>query len=168
MTPESHWIAIFIDRIFSEMRDKLRALPNDVLNRPMPVPDSNTLFAIGTHSVGMAEFWILALVGGQTVPRDRPAEFRASGSGVDLAARIERFLPAMHALLDDLPDARMDEIITPPPTFSMSGGLRERITVRESLLHVVEHSATHLGHVQLTADYFGEQEKGEKRLKTKD
>lgn len=154
MSDESGWIATYIDRILTEMIGKLRVLPNDLLNQPMPVPDSNTLFAIGTHSVGMAEFWTLALVGGQFVARDRSAEFRATGRGADLAARIERFLPTMHALLDELPAARMDEIITPPSAFSMSGSLRESVTVREALLHVIEHSATHLGHVQLMTDYF--------------
>jgi hypothetical protein len=152
MSNESRWIAIYIERIFSDMVEQLKALP-DVLNRPMPVPDANTLFAIGTHSVGMAEFWVLELVGGQNVQRDRAAEFRAAGKGSDLIARIERFIPAMHALLDDLPESRMDEEIS-TRGFSARDGDAGRVTVREALLHVVEHTATHLGHFQLTADYF--------------
>lgn len=154
MNNEARWIALYIERIFRGMVEKLKVLPDDVLNRPMPAPDANTLFAIGTHSVGMAEFWVLELVGGQSVSRDRAAEFRASGTSADLVARIERFIPAMHALLDDLPASRMDEEITPPREFSATGGLPPNLTVREALLHVIEHTATHLGHIELTTDYF--------------
>jgi len=154
MKAEPYWIAMVIDRAFTEMIAKLRTLPAETLNRPMPVPDSNTLFAIGTHSVGMAEFWTLELVGGQSVKRVRDEEFRASGDVRDLIARMERYLHNMHALLDDLPLARLDDSLTPPRTYTITGGVTESLTVREALLHVLEHCATHLGHIQLTVDYF--------------
>jgi len=41
-----------------------------------------------------AEYWVLELAGGRDVQRDRLSEFRATGTGVELAARYERWLTA--------------------------------------------------------------------------
>lgn len=54
----------------------------------MPVPDANTIYALATHTVGMGEFWVLALVGQRTITRNRAAEFRAQGSGPALSSTL--------------------------------------------------------------------------------
>jgi uncharacterized damage-inducible protein DinB len=99
----------------------------------------------------MGEFWVLALVGGRHVPRDRSAEFRATGNGPALIARFERWIADVHAVLDDLPAAALDQPANPPAEFRTTGNLgAQPLTGRDCLLHVVEHSATHLGQMQIT------------------
>ena len=45
----------------------------------------------------------------------------------------------------------MNRVVDPPAAFR-GPKLSEVITVCDCLLHVVEHNATHLGHIQLTRD----------------
>ena len=73
----------FIERIADDVIDQLEGVPDELLNRPTPIPDSNTLYGVATHTVGMGEFWVLALVGGWPIARNRSLEFRASGTGAE-------------------------------------------------------------------------------------
>ena len=154
MTNAIAHIVTVIERSTYEIIEKLEQITDEQLNRPLPVPDANSLFAIATHTVGMGEFWVLSLIGGRTVARNRPAEFQAAGQGTALIARFQQWLQDIHAVLDPLPDANLHQQVQPPREYSITGGLDEGpLTVFDCLLHVVEHTATHLGHIQLTADF---------------
>lgn len=103
-----------------------------------------------THTLGAGEFWTLVLVGGQALPRDRPAEFRAVGHGPDLIARFEGWIAALQALLADLPAEALGPVPHPPAGRRLQAIGDAPLTGRDCLLHAVEHTATHLGHIQLT------------------
>jgi uncharacterized damage-inducible protein DinB len=153
MPHEAAQIALVIARIAEEIIAKIATLSDEQLNQRLPVPDANTLFAIATHAVGMGEFWVLTLVGDRPSNRNRSAEFVAAGEGKALLARYQQWIADTHALLDTLPESAMEQVVEPPFEFRSAGGLQEGpLTVRDCLLHVVEHTATHLGHIQLTAD----------------
>lgn len=153
MPHEAAQFAIVIDRIAHDILAKITPLSDEQLNQTLPIPDANTLFAIATHAVGMGEFWVLTLIGGRTSNRKRSAEFQASGQGKALVTRYQQWITDTHTLLDELPVEKMETIVEPPLEFRSTGGLQEgALTVRDCLLHVVEHTATHLGHIQLTAD----------------
>jgi uncharacterized damage-inducible protein DinB len=137
-----------IERIARDALAALDGLSDELLNQPVPLPEANTLYALATHLAGAGEFWTLVLAGGRTIPRDRPAEFHASGTLADLVARYERWIANLHAVLDTLPDAALERHADPTPYRAWQGD--EPLTVRACLLHAVEHSALHLGHLQLT------------------
>lgn len=153
MAHEAAQIALVIERIAGEIMAKIATLSDEQLNQPLPIPDANTLFAIATHAVGMGEFWVLTLVGDRPSNRNRSAEFVAVGEGKALLARYQQWIADSHALLDTLSESAMVQVVEPPFEFRSTGGLQEGpLTVRDCLLHVVEHTATHLGQIQLTAD----------------
>lgn len=153
MSHEAAQLAIVIERIAREIMAKIAELSDEQLNQRLPLPDANTIFAIATHAVGMGEFWVLTLVGDRPSNRNRSAEFQAVGAGQPLIARYKQWLADVHALLDTLPDAAMTRVVEPPFEFRSTGGLQDGpLTVRDCLYHVVEHTATHLGHMQLSAD----------------
>jgi len=153
MPHEAAQIALVIERIAGEIMAKIAVLSDEQLNQRLPVPDANTLFAIATHAVGMGEFWVLTLVGDHPSNRNRSAEFVAAGEGRTLIERYQQWIADTHALLDALPSATMERVVEPPFQFRSTGGLQDGpLTVRDCLLHVVKHTATHLGHIQLTAD----------------
>lgn len=162
MNHEPKAIADYLERIVRDIIIQLEGVPDEVLNRPTPIPDTNTLFALATHTVGMGEFWVLALVAGQTVDRNRALEFHANGKGVDLIARFERWIDNVHQVLDTLPASRLDEPAHPPAEFARTGGFSsdQLMSCRDCLLHVVEHTATHLGHIQMTRQLFDAIEQG--------
>jgi uncharacterized damage-inducible protein DinB len=94
------------------------------------------------------------LAGGRDVQRDRLAEFRATGTGAALAARYERWLAAMQDLLQTLPDEQLDQLVPVEPGYHPS--LDETpMTLRDALLHAIEHCALHQGHLELTRQLLG-------------
>ncbi len=149
MANEALHIASVLDAIGRDVIQQLTGIPDDLLNKPLELPETNTLFALATHLVGAGEFWVLVLAGGWHIERDRLAEFHATGQGADLLARYQRWLENLHAVLDTLPDSAMGQHIEPPATYRPH--MRDQsFTVRDCLLHAIEHSALHQGHIQLT------------------
>ena len=142
-------IARVLEAIGRDVLDELRDLSDHDLNRPLPLPETNTLFALATHLVGSAEMWVLQMACGRPVPRDRDAEFRAAGAYADLAARYERWFAAVHDALDGLPAAALDAAAHTEPG-RLPFGAVEPVTARACLLHAIEHSSLHWGHIQLT------------------
>lgn len=149
MPNEAHHIAVVLDAIGRDVIKQLEGIPDELLNKPLDLPETNTLFALATHLVGAGEFWVLALAGGWQIARDRLAEFHATGTGANLLARYERWLENVHTMLDTLPDSAMEQPADPPAHFRPRRG-DQSFTVRDCLLHAVEHSALHQGHIQLT------------------
>ncbi len=142
-------IARMLEAIGRDVLSELRGLSEHDLNRSLPLPEMNTLFALATHLVGSAEMWVLQMACGRPLARDRDAEFRAAGAYADLAARYERWIAAIHDALDHLSAAALDAPAHTEPGHIPFGAV-EPVTARACLLHAIEHSALHWGHIQLT------------------
>lgn len=145
--------AVIIERIARDALKQLDGLSEEVLNRTVPIPEANHLYALATHLAGAGEFWAVTVPGNRTTNRDRPAEFRANGTLADLTSLYDRWLAELHAVLDALPDAELDRTVD-PALYPNRIDANESLTVRDCLLHAVEHSALHLGHIQLTTQMF--------------
>jgi uncharacterized damage-inducible protein DinB len=154
MPTEASHFATVLERIAHNALAQFKDITDVDLNRPLELPESNTAFVLATHLIGSAEYWVLQLAGGQDVHRDRPSEFRATGTGAELAARYERWLAAMQELLPTLPDEHLDQPVNVPPSYRST--LDEKpMTIRDALLHAVEHCALHQGHLELTRQLLG-------------
>lgn len=147
-------IADLLERIARDAMRQFEGIAPEDFNRPLELPESNTLFALATHLVGAGEFWVLVLAGKREIPRDRQSEFSATGRVEDLLARYERWITGVHEVLDTFPDERLDELVEPPANYR-STPTRGWGDLHDALLHAVEHSALHLGHIQLTRQFLG-------------
>jgi uncharacterized damage-inducible protein DinB len=154
MSDEGAQLDRVLEKIGRDVLAQLQGLSHEDLNRQLTLPETNSLFALATHLVGAAEFWVLVVAGGRSIPRDRPAEFRASGSIADLTARYERWIAGVHEVLDALAPEQMEQRIDLARYRSSPSG-SEEVSVREAVLHAVEHSALHLGQIQLTRQLLG-------------
>ena len=136
----------FSDDALVAMRDIVVGLGDDLANRRPELPGANSPFAILTHCLGVCSHWASTVNLGQVVPRDRDAEFRATGAVADLA----RDTDAMRRSLADWvrsSDPRM------PPANPPGGHDRHAYgTQGEVLLHVYEELSQHLGQVEVTRD----------------
>ncbi|MCA1669467.1 MAG: DinB family protein [Thermomicrobia bacterium] len=151
MASEGTQFANVLERIARDVIKQLDGLPDTLLNQPVPLPDANTLYAIATHLAGATEFWAVQTASGRDAGRNRLAEFRATGGGAALINRYERLIAAVHDALDNLPDAAMNGIPPQPPAeYRSTGGLGDVLTLRNCLLHAIEHGALHQGHIQIT------------------
>jgi len=142
-------VATFWKAIQSSLDSLLKTLEGldaEQLNWRPPAPETNSLYALATHTLGNAEELILGILAGQPVHRDRESEFRATGdSAAALAERWSALRGRMDAALAALPDGAPDRDDYQHPR-------RGQISGREALLIVARHAAEHTGQAELTRD----------------
>jgi hypothetical protein len=147
-------LALYVDqlhRFFDRLEGCVRGLDEGALNWQPPVSEPNSIFVLATHIMGNAEGWILGIACGQHIPRDRDAEFVSLGSSAALLERAHELLPRIDAALAALPDGAMDE--QRDPTQALWGvGTTHPVSVREAIMHVIEHAGLHLGHIDMVKE----------------
>ena len=146
-------IVAAIDRslteLLGEMLAALDGIPDDVVTiwRPSAARDGshemNTFAALATHTNGAAEYWTLMAAGARPMTRVRDEEFVAETTLAALRARYTTVQTDLHAVLGSLTEA--DLAAEPAPDV----GGNEHWTLVACLLHAVDHTALHLGHVQV-------------------
>ena len=142
--------AAYIQRVVEGTVAALSELSDEQINWSSGAVHANSMYAVATHLVAMGEFWVLGLVGGGSVIRDREAEFRAAGAGTDLIVRLQDWCRACGVLLQSLESSALaEDALVPAEYFEAGGFAAGRFSKRECLMHVLEHSAMHLGHLQM-------------------
>lgn len=146
MIPELRHYLSLIDDLRRQCRALVAGLPAEALNwRPLPQVEDhamNSLAAMAAHIAGAEHFWIAEVVGGYPATRDREAEFALGVDGPEpLLARLDAVEVETHAVCSQLSQADLEgsRIAHGKP-----------LPVRWSILHVIDHSALHLGHMQIT------------------
>jgi uncharacterized damage-inducible protein DinB len=130
---------------------QLDGVPESDLNHWLPrdeMSDVNTMYALATHIVGSSEFWVLEAAGGRNVNRDRPSEFKATGTVADLRSRYDKWLNDTHDLLASMTEADLNRLYVREANPAQGTGAVQR-TAAECLVHAVEHVGIHVGHLQL-------------------
>ncbi len=133
------------DILRGQLNETIRGLSDEAANwQPLP-EGTNSIYAILSHLVGAQNDWVRRVISGEVVPRDREAEFRASGRFSELLRRWEKLCQETDAILGKLKLSQLAEIrnVSGHPEWGV-------ITVRWCILHVISHLAIHLGHAQLT------------------
>ena len=142
MLPE---VETYIERLRAaraEILKLLEGLSVDALNwQPLPA-ETNSLYALATHSLGAERYWLHGLVGRRKVERDRAAEFHARGE--DIAALRAAYAAAARESEEIL--ARLVE----SDMAAERGEAPKTRLVRWCILHVAEHYSEHLGQMRLT------------------
>jgi uncharacterized damage-inducible protein DinB len=118
----------------------------------VPGPGMNSLGVLVTHVAGAERYWIGDVVGRHPSGRDRGAEFRARGVGVSaLKGRLAETLAHSRAVLDKLALPDLEALRVSPRD-------GRKFTVAWSLAHALEHTALHLGHIQITRQLWEQRE----------
>ena len=142
--------AAYIQRVVDGAVAALSGLSDQQVNWSSGGAGANSMYAVATHLAAMGEFWVLGLVGGAEVVRDRQAEFRAAGAGADVIVRLQEWAQACGGLCQRLEASVLaDDALVPEEYFQSGGFSAGRFSKRECLLHVLEHSALHLGHLEM-------------------
>ncbi|MGG5258423.1 DUF664 domain-containing protein [Phycicoccus avicenniae] len=126
-----------------------RALGDDGVNARLPeLPGSNSAFALVTHVAGVMARWGRTVNRGIEVPRDRPAEFTATGTVEEALALLAAARTGLHEdVLACDPGA--------PPRNPPPDEPDAYATQGDVLLHVYEELAQHLGQLEVTRDVLG-------------
>lgn len=135
-----------LSELRNQVKNLLEGLPQDALDwRPIQGEGelaTNSLAAIGAHLAGSESYWMKEIIGRQPIQRNREAEFATRGVEVaKLKARLDAAAKSAEEVLSSLTETQLEE----------SRKFRDRpVSVRWSILHVIEHIAVHIGHMQLT------------------
>ncbi len=126
----------------------VRQLGDDLVNARLDdVPATNTASALVTHACGVMAYWGSTVNRGIVVPRDRDAEFTATGTVDELLALLDAGRASLH---EDVRAASPREAPVNPPTPKDDRDVRT--TQGDVLLHVYEELAQHLGQLEVTRD----------------
>jgi hypothetical protein len=136
----------FCDEALVAMRDLVVELGDDLANRRPDLPGANSPFAILTHCLGVVAHWASTVNLGEVVPRDRAAEFTATGQVAALAADTDRLRESFRQWV-----SRTDPA-APPANPSRAREDWYAATCGGVLLHVYEELAQHRGQLELTRD----------------
>ena len=140
----------FCDAALVAMRDIVGDMGDDLANRRPDLPGANSPFAILTHCLGVTVRWASTVNLGVVVPRDRDAEFTATGPVAGLAADTDR---VRESLRDWVARADADaEPKNPPPAPKHHAPDFFLTTQGGILFHVYEELAQHRGQMELTRD----------------
>ncbi|NWG17765.1 MAG: DinB family protein [Chloroflexi bacterium] len=120
-----------------------------------PAPDTNSITVLVTHTAGAERYWIGDLAAQMSSSRDREAEFHTKG--LNEAALKQRLAQA-----DDFARQALDGLTLADLDTERRSPRNERtFTVSWALLHALEHTALHLGHIQLTRQLWEQESEGE-------
>lgn len=109
-----------------------------------PGKGMNSISVMVFHLTGAERYWIGDVVAGEPSGRDRAAEFKVHEVGVDvLKKRLKDNITYARKVLDKLTLQDLETELTSP-----RDGQKE--TVAWALIHALEHTTNHLGHIQLT------------------
>lgn len=141
---------------FSEIHaDLVRAvesLPPEALDW-RPGPETNSINVLVVHLTAAERFWIGAVALGEPSQRVRDEEFLVRGlTSDDLKQRLAE---AEAYLGQSLPRFTLADL----DSMRMSPRNNREFSVGWCLLHALEHSALHLGHIQLTRQLWEQREK---------
>ncbi len=146
MLPEIQAYLNLMEDLRRQVTKLIADLPGDALSwRPVEGEGdhaTNSLAVMTAHVAGGEHFWIGEVIGGLPATRNRDAEF-ATGveSAAPLLARLEEVGAETRRLLPGFRAEQLDRIYT-VRNYDFSG--------RWAVLHVIEHTALHLGHMQIT------------------
>lgn len=119
-----------------------------------PGEEMNSMCVLAVHVTQAERYWI-GLGVGDPIKRDRPAEFQASGHTVDeLKALFQKNMTYYKSIFPNLSVSNFDETVTvdlfPEDTWDC--------TRSWTLLHALDHTAEHLGHMGMTRQLLNSQQ----------
>jgi len=135
-----------IEDLRGQVGSLIADLPVEALNwRPLEdfgAQITNSLAVLAAHIAGAEHFWIAEVIGGYLPTRDRDAEFATQAAdAAALVRRLEKTGAETRQVFSVLSPADLDGT-------KETGG--RAVPVRWGILHVIDHTALHLGHMQLT------------------
>jgi len=154
MLPFYEALAERFHELHGDIQRDLEALPFEALDWK-PGPEMNSVSVIIVHLTGAERFLIGDVTMQDPSNRNREAEFRVAGmSKEDLIRRLTETETYILAAFEKLSLADLEAVRTHPRHGN-------QVSVAWALLHALEHTGTHVGHIQLTVQMWHQRLIGE-------
>jgi uncharacterized damage-inducible protein DinB len=120
-----------------------------------PGPEMNSISVLVFHLTGAERYWIGDVAAQDPKERDRDAEFRVREVGMDmLKKRLADNLEYARSTLSNFTTQDLEAI-------RVSARDGRQYSVAWALLHALEHTALHLGQIQMTRQLWEQSKSGE-------
>jgi uncharacterized damage-inducible protein DinB len=139
-----------LQAMHKDCKAALKDMSQDELDHA-PGEGMNSLAVLAAHMAGSGSYWISDIVMGEPTGRDRPAEFETLE--VDkraLSDRLDASLSRIARAFEELSLEQLSETRSAP-------GWEDEFTVAWAIGHLLEHTALHLGHMQVTRQILEQQ-----------
>lgn len=144
MDPQVRPFIQSLETLHSDIFAAVEPLTDREVNWPHPQL-SNTIGILLRHVAGSERYWIIEVVGGRKVPRNRDAEFGREPLAKEVAvADLRAAYDSVRAVLESLSAADLVREIEIP-----FRNERRVLPVGWALLHSLQHTSYHLGQLQL-------------------
>ena len=135
-----------IEDLRRQVGELIADLPPEALNwRPIEGENehaTNSSAVLAAHVAGAEHFWIAEVIGGYPPTRDRDGEFATQvPDASELLRRLEKAGAETQTVFSSLSEANLT---------STREARGRTVSVRWCILHVIDHTALHLGHMQIT------------------
>jgi len=130
--------------LHADIENALELLPQAAMGWT-PGPDMNSVSVLTVHLTGAERFLVGDVVMGDPSNRNREAEFQ--GSAWDKNDLLRRLVETEAYLKRAFEDMKLSDLET-TRLHPRHGG---QVSVAWALTHALEHTASHLGHIQITA-----------------
>ena len=144
-TSEAELYRYHFRRLVAWYLEALDPLPETAFAWQPPAGEGNSLQAICSHAIASAEWWVLGCVRDQPWDRDSQTEFRVETTWRDLRPRYVSWLEQAESLLAGMSSETLSAISQHPAGDRMN---------RRCMTHVIEHLGLHLGHIEVTVDWW--------------
>lgn len=148
---EGEHLLYFYRKLSDAYLNTLRNLSDDELNWYPPTRQGNSLYAIAYHAISAAHWWLNVALGNIT-ERDRISEFSAQGTFSTIEERFKAWLRAAEQEIPRLTEADYEA------EHVVRGGNQ---TTRQALYRTMEHLSLHLGHIEITLQWMGRNQRAE-------
>ena len=140
----------FHDTLYDRFQELHRDLANSIDGLPpealdwVPAPEMNSIAVLVVHLAGSERFWIGDVALGEPSGRVRDQEFLAKGLDAEaLRLKLATADEYVRLALPRLSFADLEAVRKSPRN-------DKTFTIAWCLLHALEHTALHLGHIQIT------------------
>jgi hypothetical protein len=138
----------FLDTALDGMLGIAATLGDDLVNEQPDLAGANSAYAIVTHSIGVTDWWVGAMIAGHATDRDRDAEFTASGTVADLGVAVDALMTRMRGDLAEMSAAAPIR----HPEYLPEGSPARAWNQAKALIHTLEELAQHHGQLEITRD----------------
>lgn len=134
----------FLKEVQTTLEQAIEGLENRELNW-RPSPKSNTIGNLLKHIMGAEAFWIHHVVGRMETKRVRASEFEAREFQIiDLRKELANAREVTKKVLEELNDDQLSEL---RQYWSQRAERQMKTTVYWCLMHIIEHTAQHIGQI---------------------
>jgi hypothetical protein len=142
-----------LDGLHAEISHAIEGLPQAALDW-VAADDANSLGVLVVHLTGAGRYWIGDVAGRDPSGRDRVAEFETSGlDGVALQQRLYGCSAYVRGVLESLTLQDLEVKRVSPRD-------GREFSVAWCLAHALEHTAIHLGHIQIIRQLWDQRQQG--------